>query len=170
MASVGDIPELVKAMYTLFGEKWGKWIGRAIVISILCAVAGAAIAAIMAGIEGITSWASSLSPEISNILLVTVSTFIAFGIIVGIAVALGIVVGIIMRIGFATPMHRNINSLLRQTEALLLDAKQSGPQNTQYFEKLLADLERIKEEWNTSRITRFIRFILGRKAKNNVDV
>jgi len=164
MATVSDIPELVKAMFSLFGEKWGKRIGRAIVIFILCTAAGAAVAAIMAGVKAVTSWISS-SPTISSISLAVLGSLLTLCLVIGIAVALGSFFGMMIRIGLATPLQRNINSLLGQTEALLIEVKQGGLQDTQRLGKLLSDLEVLKEEWHTSRITKFTQWISGRKPE-----
>jgi MFS family permease len=119
MASVSDISELVKALNSLFGEKWGRRMGRAIVIFILVALAGAAIAAIMAGVGAITSWAAS-NPVTSNILWsLLIMLILAIGIL-AVGGGLGLFIGAILWVTLSIPMRQNIDSTLEQIELSLL--------------------------------------------------
>jgi uncharacterized protein (DUF697 family) len=159
MANVTEIPELVKTMYSLFGEKWGKRLGRLIVLLILGAVLGGAILGLMAGIRAITSWAGGLSPNTSALLLTLIGVIILVVGMIGIGAGLGTLIGMILRAGLAIPMHRNIDVALEQTEAVLLKAKQSGIDNPD-IDKLLSDLRSLKDRWTKSRITRVASWII----------
>src|SRR5271157_5644703 len=78
MASFGNIPELVKTMYSLFGEKWGRRIGRAIVIFILVATCGVAIVALGSGFNSISNWITNLKPPATTLFVTILSAIILF--------------------------------------------------------------------------------------------
>jgi len=155
MASFTDVPDLAKVMNYLFGEKWGKRISRVIVIFILVAVAGGAVAGAMGGINAITSWASS-NPVTSNILLsLLLMLILAIGML-GVGGGLGLLIGAILQVTLAVPMRQNVDSVLEQTELLLLNANQTGVEDA---DKLLASVRLLKTQWNTSRTTRIANWI-----------
>lgn len=161
MASFTDIPELVKIMNHLFGERWGKRLGRTAVILILAALMGAAVAAIMAGVGAVTSWAAS-NPITSNILRnLLIMLILAIGMI-AVAGGLGVFIGMILRVTLAIPMRQNIDSTLEQIELILARANQTGVQDA---DKLLADARLLKNQWNTSRTTRIANWIFRGAVK-----
>jgi hypothetical protein len=162
MATFTEIPELVKIMTHLFGERWGKRLGRAAVILIIAVLAGAAVTAVMAGVGRITSWVEGLSPHTSAILLTILGVIIMVVGMMGLALGLGTFFGVLLRVGLASPMRRNVDLTLEQTETILTRAKQSGIQGGD-IEKLLSDLEVLKNKWKTSRITRMSNWLAGGK-------
>jgi hypothetical protein len=160
MASFTDIPELVKIMNNLFGERWGRRLGRATVILILAALMGAAVAAIMAGIGAVTSWAAS-NPTTSNILQNLLIMLIVGVGLIALAGGLGAFIGMILHVTLAIPMRQNIDSTLEQIELILARANQTGVQDA---DKLLTDVRLLKNQWNTSRTTRIANWIFRKKT------
>jgi hypothetical protein len=156
MATISEIPELVKAMYSLFGEKWGRRIGRAIIIFILLATTGAAITALGAGFHAVSDWLGSLKPPVTTLFITIASAVLLFIGFLGIGVGLGSLLGSLIRIGLALPIHRNINSLLEKTEVVLLKSNDQD---------LLVEFKTIQEQWNTSYLTRISKWVTPKRDK-----
>lgn len=162
MASVTDIPELVKTMYSLFGEKWGKRIGRIIVLGILGGVLGGAVYGISAGIRTALTLAENLSPNASAILLSILAAIILAVGMASMAIALAILIGGTLRIGLATPIRRDIDSTLEQAETLLLSAKKGEIQDAN-IDELLSKLKLLRNQWEKSRLTRISNWLHRKK-------
>ncbi len=165
-----NIPELVKVMYSLFGEKWGQRLGRTIVIVLLIGLVCAAIAGLRPIIGD--SYAAirdfvSQSTIASRIVLALISTMMSLVLIVVFSFVLAIFIAIPIRIGLATRVNTRIDRMLSRLASLSRDILKIQPDNAS-VQKMSSDVDVLYKEWNTSRITRFIRWWLsvGRWARS----
>jgi hypothetical protein len=154
MANITEIPELVKITYSLFGEKWGKRLGRAIVILFLVALAGAAVTAVMTAIGHVPT----------DVLFSILSMILILIAILGIPVAIAILIGWTIRVGFATPTNIRIDNTLNKLLPLLRKANR-GKLDKETIKRLLEDTEKLEAQWNKSKIVKFIHRFSKPKSK-----
>jgi hypothetical protein len=154
MVNVTEIPELVKIMNSLFGEKWGKRLGRAIVILIILALAGAALTSIMAVIGRVPS----------DLLYTIISVLLALIVMLGVPFAAAILIGFSIRVGFATPTNIRIDNTLDRLLPLLRKANKDKL-DKKTIKELLDNTEKLQTEWNKSKIVRFIHWTSKSKSK-----
>lgn len=99
-----------------------------------------------------------------NLILTVISTLVSIAILAGIVFAISAVVGLPIRIGFATPVHYRIERTFFELMRLLRNASDSAPDNKE-IKRMLGDTERLYEQWNASRITRFVRWVTRSQSK-----
>jgi hypothetical protein len=151
MKNITEIPELVKIMISLFGEKWGKRLGRAFVILALFTL----VVVIMTTLFG------HLPTSVLFWILGLVSFLVA---VVGIPMMLGLFFGMIIRVGFATPTTIRIDNTLNTLLPLLRKANR-GKLDRKSIQELLDDTKNLEAQWNKSKIVRFIHWNSKRKVQ-----
>ena len=167
MASIGEVSELVRAMYSLFGEKWGKRLGQTIVILILGIALFACISSGKTAVDAIIGWVNSVSriPIITNLILMIIFTVVFFGW----GVAFGASIGYAIRIGISVPMHRKVDVILGQMTDLLNRAASQAEVDKEIINILLSDCQSIQKQWDQSTVTQVYhwldRRLLRRKVK-----
>ncbi len=151
MANITEIPELVKIMISLFGEKWGKGLGRAFVILTLVALA----------VVIITTLFGRLSLNMFYAMLSVILILFAG---VSVPVMLGLFFGMILRVGLATPTTNRIDNALSKLLPLLREANR-GKLNKKSIKELLENTKELETQWNKSKIVRFIHWWNKPKSK-----
>ena len=164
-----EIPELVKALYSLFGENWGRRLGRTIVIGVLIGI----VIGVIAGLRPLIgdSYSAirdfvSQSTIASRIVLALISIFITLTAMVALSLGIAIIITLPIRIGLATRVNTRIDRMLSTLDSLSKDILSTQPDNVS-AQQLSSDITVLHREWNTSRITRFTRWWLtiGRWTK-----
>ena len=145
---MGDLPELVKAMVSLFGRRWGIYLSRLAVLLALGGLAGGCVA----GIDATVSSMSKVTP-LSVGLMITLVVTIWLGMMVGIAFAIVLV----LRLGLAIPLHKKIEGTL-DTTIHALETISTQITSEALRDSLLA-MQNIRQNWNTDRITRLVRWL-----------
>lgn len=157
-----DIPELVKALYSLFGQKWGKVVGRTVVVALLIGLVCGAIAGLRPIIgDSYTAIRDFVSQSTiaSQIVLTLISSIMALTIMAAFSFSIAVIIAIPIRIGFATKVNTRIDRTLSGLASLSRDILSKQPDNVS-AQRISSDVDVLQEEWNNSRMTRFIRWYL----------
>ena len=159
MASISDVPELVKSMNYYFGEKWGSRIGKTIVLFVLVGVVSWAVNSVFVWINtltGISGTALTIVIIVLSVLLWIVVLFL-----------IGITLTSILRM-FGFPVRRNIESLLAQSRELLLDAMlKVDVGNAEALVGVITELDTIDKQWNESRMIKLTKWMMFRRPSKH---
>ncbi|MFC2071570.1 hypothetical protein ACFLUU_02480 [Chloroflexota bacterium] len=163
MASISDIPELVKSMNYYFGEKWGTRIGKSIVLFVLVGIIAWAM-------NNVFVWINTLASPTSSTLLTAVILVLSVLLWVVVLFFISILLVFTLRI-FGLPVRRSIESLLTRTRVLLLEAlPEVRTEDAEKLTKLIIELDMVDKQWNDTRIVRFTRWMVrGRGDKTIGD-
>jgi hypothetical protein len=132
-------------MYSLFGEKWGRFLGQSIVLFILLGIVAGFIAATKPALEAIF-WAFT-----QHIVVIFIVSIVSVLVVCGIGAFLGIMLGFAMKVGFSLPLRKDIDHTFCEISILLKNILEYSPdQSEQAVNNMLQQNAEMESKWNAS--------------------
>jgi hypothetical protein len=158
MASIGDVPDLVKLMHSLFGEKWGKRLGRLFVVLIIIGAMGAAIGGTKLGVDALGTWIDSLNktPVIMNLIIAILSMVLIAVSFMTVSGVLGVFFGFVIAVGFFPNMNRAVRKIFIEYQRIIDDSIKNNPLiNHMELLGLKSQITQLQDDWDKKSIAKF---------------
>lgn len=151
--------DLVKKVQDMAGgRKRGQIIFWLIVIMIIALLAKTAYS----NVEYVASRIGSM-PILLKVIVSLLVSLSAAGMALGLIYGAAILIGIPIRIGLATPTTIRLDNTFLKLLLLLKQIHKAMPDNQDII-KLMVDMDKLYEQWNSSKITKFARWVNKRNT------